>query len=322
MAGGDRVSAAWTASVLTDCIALRPGERLLVLVDEPLRHAGAALCAAAADMAAGAKLREVDSGRRPFQVIPGDLVTAVAAADAVVSLLSRIELNRPHSPLQAAVAAFRSSGQGRWATAHYVDQHMLDHEIAVDYAAVERVAAGLAARLRQADRMRLVTDAGTDLSFRIGSRPVHVESGRLRSPGSIGNLPAGETFVAPLEGSAEGRLVVDLSLGDLEIEQPVTLTFHAGEVIAIDGGEAAAILAQRLSGDPARRALGEFGLGANPWLRPRGRVTVDEKVLGTAHIAVGANQSFGGENPADTHYDCVIKQPLVYADGNLIELRA
>jgi len=36
---------------------------------------------------------------------------------------------------------------------------------------------------------------------------------------------------------------------------------------------------------------------------------LDEKVLGTAHIALGGNRSYGGANPAGTHYDCVIKEP-------------
>ncbi|MDF2630016.1 MAG: aminopeptidase, partial [Symbiobacteriaceae bacterium] len=58
--------------------------------------------------------------------------------------------------------------------------------------------------------------------------------------------------------------------------------------------------------------------GTNPGARLRGRAPLDEKILGTAHIALGSNTHFGGANAAETHYDCVINRPTIYLDGHEI----
>jgi leucyl aminopeptidase (aminopeptidase T) len=92
-------------------------------------------------------------------------------------------------------------------------------------------------------------------------------------------------------------------------------------VVAVAGGAAARELERRLGHPEANLGawtLGEFGLGTNAGLCLRGRAPLDEKAAGTAHIALGGNAHFGGANPADTHYDCVINRPAVYLDGAAI----
>jgi leucyl aminopeptidase (aminopeptidase T) len=165
--------------------------------------------------------------------------------------------------------------------------------------------------MRSATGVHLKSGLGTDLRLSYAGRPVQVEDGRIRERGAMGNLPAGEVFVAPHEAQADGRLVVDLALGDLWLDAPVALTFERGRVVNVAGGRAAAELRSRLGKDDWAWTIGEFGLGANPHLKPCGKVALDEKVLGTAHTALGGNRSYGGANPAATHYDCVIKEPKV-----------
>jgi leucyl aminopeptidase (aminopeptidase T) len=257
---------------------------------------------------------------RPLTVVPDRLLRLIRESDVIISLLTDLDLTVEVPALRAAVSAFREARRGRWAFGAYIDQDILVNELTADYREVARVARNLAARLAGVDQVRLRTAAGTDLTLRLGRRPVHIDTGILTEPGDFGNLPAGEVFVAPLEESAEGRLVVDLSLGDLVLAEPVTLTFQAGRVISVAGGQVAERLRDRLGADPWAWTLGEFGMGANPHARIRGRVTTDEKVLGTAHIALGANTSFGGCNPAATHYDCVIGAPQIYLDRQLLGL--
>lgn len=306
----------WAENILDTCLRLRTGEHVLALVDEPLRHAGEALCTAAVRLGAGrAALCAVGPAARPLAVVPERLLREVREADVVVSLLSSLDLSTEAAALRAAVAEFRAARRGRWAFGAYIDEDVLEHELTADYREVARLVTNLAARLEGADRVHVVSGAGTDLRLRLGGRPVHLDTGMLTEPGAFGNLPAGEAFVAPLEESAEGRLVVDLSLGDLALEGPVTLTFRRGQVVAVDGGSAARELERRLGADPWAWTVGELGVGANPWARIRGRVTTDEKVFGTVHIALGANVGFGGRNPAATHYDCVIRAPVVHLDG-------
>ncbi len=309
----------WAANVLRSGLNLQRGESVLVMTDEPLARVRLALCNVAERLGAGA-VHSYGLRARTFTAIPASLLRRVREADVIISLLSDLDLTRESPVMRAALAAFREGGRGRWAYGAQIDETVLHGELAADLSAVAAAVDGLAARLAGADRVRITAAAGTDLTLRIGGRPWHKDSGVLTAPGSFGNLPGGEVFTAPLERSAEGRLVVDLALGDLPLDRPVVLTFREGRVTGVQGGQAARELEHRLGDDRWAWTIGEFGVGANPFVRPRGRAALDEKAQGTAHIALGGNRSFGGENPASTHYDCVIRELEIDLDGHRLSL--
>ena len=308
----------WAVNVLQNCMGLRPGERVLALVDEPLRVAGDALAAAAGALGAGAAAVRVLPAPRPLAVIPQSFMQQVEAADVIVSLFSGLDLERESPVLRAGLAAFRGARRGRWGAGACIDEAVLQEDLTADCQAVAAQTAAAAERLARAGEVRLTSAAGTDLRLQLGGRPVHQDTGLLHTPGAYGNLPAGEAFVAPLEDSAEGRLVVDLSIGDIPLDQPVLLTFRKGRAVAAEGGAAAQELQRRLGADPGAWTLGEFGVGTNPGVRIRHRAPQDEKVLGTVHVALGGNTHFGGANTAASHYDCVIRAPKIYLDGATI----
>jgi leucyl aminopeptidase (aminopeptidase T) len=297
-------------------MGLRTGETVLALVDEPLRRAGEALCAAALDLgAAQAHQRVLPIMVPALAVVPDTFLRQVQEADVIISLLSDLDLQRERPLVRAGLAAFRSAMRGRWASGVCIDHDVLEHELAADYAEVAARTEAMAARLARAERVRIVTPAGTDLRLELGGRPIHQDTGLLMAPGAFGNLPAGEAYVAPPEHSAEGTVVVDVSLGDIPLDRPVTLTFRNGRAVSAEGGEAAQALERRLGSDSRAWTLGELGLGTNPAVSIRGRAPIDEKAAGTVHIALGGNAHFGGTNPVATHYDCVISRPEVYLDG-------
>lgn len=306
------MTARWVENILTASLGLRGGERVVVMCDRPLLGAGEVLVAAARKMGA-ADVHQVllpETGVM-FALVPTSFVKLVQEADVLISMRSHLDLLDEDAHIRAAMSAFRESGRGRWASLAQVDEVLLHHELSTNFAEIATETARLAEELHRGTSVQITTEAGTDLTLRYEGRQILVETGQIRTPGSIGNLPAGEVFVAPLEESAEGRLVVDLCLGDLWLDQPVTLTFKQGRVVKADGGWAAYELKTRLGEDSWAWTIGEFGLGANPHVKSRGRVAVDEKALGTAHIALGGNLSFGGQNPAETHYDCVIAKARI-----------
>ncbi|MFH0774907.1 MAG: hypothetical protein V2A53_05360 [bacterium] len=51
----------------------------------------------------------------------------------------------------------------------------------------------------------------------------------MRKPGDFGNLPAGEVFLAPVEGTAKGRLVIK-SRGDKKLPSPIITDIKDGKV--------------------------------------------------------------------------------------------
>ncbi len=300
------------SNILETSLKLRSRERLVVMTDTYLSQQGEALGAHAIQLGAADVLHVVlPATGMLFSVVPRDLVRDIRRADVVVAMRSDLDLSREDAHLRAALATFRAEGRGRWASLAQISRDVLEHELSADFDQVAAEAERLARRLQAGSSVRLTSPAGTDLRLRYEGRPIHVEDGRIQSPGMMGNLPGGEVYVAPLEESAEGRLVVDICLGDLRLDAPVSLTFAAGRVVDLQGGTAAAALQERLGDGQWAWTIGEFGLGANPHIRRRGLVALDEKALGTAHIALGANTAFGGVNPAETHYDCVIAEAQV-----------
>jgi leucyl aminopeptidase (aminopeptidase T) len=69
------------------------------------------------------------------------------------------------------------------------------------------------------------------------------------------------------------------------------------------------------------RRIGEIGIGINPRASLAGTTLINEKVLGTAHVALGSNVWFGGSIFAISHYDQVFRNPTLYIDGNRIDIR-
>jgi leucyl aminopeptidase (aminopeptidase T) len=63
--------------------------------------------------------------------------------------------------------------------------------------------------------------------------------------------------------------------------------------------------------------LAEFGIGTNPKAR-LGIVLEGEKVLGTCHIALGDNSTFGGRVRAGIHIDGIILKPTVKLDEKIL----
>lgn len=305
----------WAVNLLQNAMGVRPGERVLALVDEPLRPAGEALCAAAAGLGARAALRALPAPRGPLAAVTAPLLQAVQAADVIVSLHAGLGLAEESAPLRAALAAFRAAGHGRWGMAAHATPAVLEGALAADPGEAARATARLAGLLAGVREVRLTSAAGTDLTFRVAGRPVLQDTGVLLSPGAFGNLPGGEAYVAPLEDSAEGRLIVDLTVGDIRLSQPLVLEFRAGRAVAVSDSREATELRQRLGSDPWAWTIGEFGIGANANISICGHAVVDEKALGTVHVALGGNRSFGGTNPATTHYDCVLSEPQVFLDG-------
>lgn len=301
----------WTETVLGHSLGLRPGERVLILADRQLQPAAEALTEAARRMQAGEVVHYALPKPGRLQVVPRSLAAAVAAADVVISLRAELRLSVEDAAMRAAMDAFRRAGRGRWVSLAQVEVETLEAALSPGLEEVAARVSALAGRMRAAAGVRLTAPGGTDLRVSYEGRPVLVDTGQVREAGAVGNLPAGEAYVAPHETGVDGQLVVDVALGDIPLDQPVTLTFRRGRVMEATGGEAAAELRRRLGDDRWAWTVGELGLGVNPHITPSGRVALAEKALGTAHVALGGNLAFGGRNPAPTHYDCVIASPTV-----------
>lgn len=218
-----------------------------------------------------------------------------------------------------AVRDALAKGKVRIASMPGITKSMLSEGgLAANYKEVEKITKEFSTYLKDVKRVKVTTELGTNLEMDISGRKIFLDTGLYHNPGDMGNLPAGEVFVAPIEGTTKGVLIVDGTMLK-KLTQPIQMEIKNGKVISIKGGKEAEDLKGIISeADKNATNIAEFGIGTNPKARLIGNMLEDEKVLGTIHIAIGDNKSMGGSIYSNTHIDGIVKKPNVEMDGKRI----
>lgn len=207
----------------------------------------------------------------------------------------------------------------RYASMPLFDISMLEGAMNIDWKALAKRTIGIAKVINKAEFIRVKTSNGTYISFSKKGRRARSDTGILTRQGSFGNLPAGEVFLAPLEGTANGRLVLEWG-PTRQLESPMILTVKDGYVTDVSGEDKyAEYLNKRLSERKENGNIAELGIGTNDAAKRPDNILESEKILGTVHIALGDNSSFGGNVKTPLHQDFVFFKPtvtLIYKDGS------
>jgi leucyl aminopeptidase (aminopeptidase T) len=139
-----------------------------------------------------------------------------------------------------------------------------------------------------------------------------------------GNLPAGEVYAVPVEGTGQGQVVVPAGWHP-GLSEDMTLRIEAGEVVDLAGGGSVGREFRRLlelgNDGPvptSRRNLAELGIGTNPNAARPDNVLEAEKIKGTVHIGFGDSIHMGGQVESDSHQDFVQPEPDLVVDGELV----
>jgi leucyl aminopeptidase (aminopeptidase T) len=195
----------------------------------------------------------------------------------------------------------------------------------VDFEALNAIGDAMLQRVRGAVRAHITSPAGTDLWLTISGREFDTDV-RI-DPGTLGNLPNGELWVAPIETEAQGTLVCDGSIGDLgPVTKPITIEVVAGRITSIRGEDEELVerVRELTSVDEQGAVVGEMGFGINPSARTVGIMLEDEKVAGTAHVAFGNNMDMpGGQNSSSTHREFLMRDAslaLEFEDGRTLDI--
>jgi aminopeptidase len=176
--------------------------------------------------------------------------------------------------------------------------------------------ARLIERLAPAREIRIEAD-GTDLRLNVEGRTWINSDGKR-------NMPSGEVFTGPHEDSAEGRVRFSIPTAPRGVVvEDVTLEFRAGRVVSAQAERGDAYLQATLETDEGARFLGELGIGTNFGIdRPIGAILFDEKIGGTAHLALGRSYpETGGTNESAVHWDqiCDLRRGgRLSADGEIV----
>jgi leucyl aminopeptidase (aminopeptidase T) len=191
-----------------------------------------------------------------------------------------------------------------------------------DYHAISQVSIALSDILTESSKVKITTPQGTDLKLSIEGRECLADTGLIHDEGDSSNLPAGEAYLAPIEGTANGIIVVDGSMagiGKFSKGESISIIVENGNVKEISGGEKGKILETLIRSVGAGGGnIAELGIGTNNKAIVTGVVLEDEKVLGTVHIAFGNNLSMGGYIDVPLHLDGVLLNPTVEVDGKIL----
>jgi leucyl aminopeptidase (aminopeptidase T) len=196
---------------------------------------------------------------------------------------------------------------------------MLARVMGADLRLLRKRGASVGRALGSGAEARITCAHGSDLRLGLEDRTAIVDAGALNMRGAFGNIPCGEAFIAPLEGTAEGTLVVDGSIAGIgRLAAPVELTVRGGHLTEATGVDGARLLELLTEHGPDGTNVAELGIGTNESAILTGNILEDEKILGTAHVAFGASAAIGGTVQVPVHLDCVVLRPTVEIDGAAI----
>lgn len=122
------------------------------------------------------------------------------------------------------------------------------------------------------------------------------------------NFPSGEVFSGPVEDSVEGHVRYTFPAAHLGHEvDDIRLTFQGGHVVDARAARGQGFLEAMLATDDGARRLGEVAIGNNYGVARYTRNTLyDEKIGGTFHLALGSSYpETGGQNQSALHWDMV-----------------
>ena len=301
-------------TILKVCMGFKPNEKLLIVFDKLKKKIADSLYKESIKISSNVKLLETPVARLNGEEPPKEVAEKMRGYDVII-----IATTKSMSHTKARKNAVEKGA--RIASMPGITEEMMKRTMTADYAKISGRSEKIRMLLDKAKKIRVLTDKGADIIM--DSNPTYnfTDTGLYREKKKWGNLPGGEAGIMPVEGSSNGVFIVDASLGEIgKVSKPIKITVKDGFATNIDGGKEANLLKKILKKLNDRNAynIAELGIGTNDKAVISGIVLEDEKVMGTVHIALGNNASYGGKSDVPIHVDGVILKPTVYFDGKKI----
>jgi len=198
-----------------------------------------------------------------------------------------------------------------------------------DYGRIAEQGAKIKKMLQGAKMIKVTSAEGTNFSFSVGSRPILVDDGIVTAEKAksslflerIASLPGGSVFCAPLETSANGKVVVPRTRCRFEPMTGIAFEFKKGKLEnfkAETGGKCFEETMAPYAGP--KDMFGYFSIGLNPALKvmenPGDYRPGD--AAGIVWIGVGDNILMGGTNKTQGSMEFPIVKATVEIDGKVV----
>lgn len=299
-----------------DCGGVKKGETVLISTDTNKLRIAESLAGAAYAVGATPIIIMIPPVRTHGAQLPEPVVAAFREADV---FLQPSTWSQTHT--KARVEAIKAGKRGS-TMCEVTEDALCVGAIEADYEECDRLGRKLGAVLAETKEVRITSPEGTDIRGDVTGRPVQYETGLFREPGQFAAFPDSEINISPIEGTAEGKIVSDVSIMSIGITlyEPVTLIVKQGKVVDFQGGMLARRFREALESLEDEKAFNyaEFGIGLNPCARLAATNLEDLGRLGNCHAGIGSNFAIGGKILAPNHHDAMYKDTTVYFDGKMV----
>jgi leucyl aminopeptidase (aminopeptidase T) len=334
----------------SDVLKIQKGEQVLIITNpkQDVEAISRALYEAALD-SGGAPVLIIQREKTQFDFAEPSVIAAFRAKPEVVISVSAEKLGKDRTGI---AHPYEYNGE-KWDHIFHLQMYgekscrsfwspgttleSFTRTVPIDYAELGRRCAAVNRILSSAESVRVTAPGGTDIGIGLGGRAAKADDGDFSRPGAGGNLPAGESFISPENGTARGLIVFDGSISlhnrDIIIGDPIRCEVSGGFITGISGGKDAEALLETVTmaerdalefektgklpkGQGAvyaknARNIGELGIGLNPRARITGGMLEDEKAFHTCHFAIGHN--YDSDAPALIHLDGLVREPTITA---------
>ena len=293
---------------VNQCMNIKPNEKIIIITDKKMPiELSEALAKAVKEVKAECMIqliphREVN-GTEPSK----EIAELMKTPDALF-ILTSWSISHTAARRNASEAGVRIASMPK-----VTEFSFTEGGLTADYREVKRLTEIMSKKLENAKKVRITSDNGTDFSANVEGREWVKDDGMIHEKGSFHNLPAGETAVAPLEGTSQGTIVIDKMAF---YGEGIRYTIENGFVEKIQGSERLEKEVNKVG--RLARNIAEIGIGTNPKARIIGNILEDEKVFGTVHIAVGNSLSLHGKVDVPLHIDGIIPEPTLEVDGEVL----
>lgn len=297
-------------TVIQKCLGVKSGESFLIVCDDVLYPLAYDFYKRAKSFRVRALLVTMPPLKMHGEEPPPAVAEALKICDTALLMTSK-----SLSHTRARKRACKRYGT-RIASLPGITEDIFRRSITINYDELNRNLLRMANYLSKGKRVEVYTDKGTHIMMSIEGRKGFSDNGLYVKRGAFGNLPAGEACLAPVEGTTNGRLIVDGSaLWVGKIKTPREMIIKNGY---IQNMPFLPIRSRIKSFGRCASNIAEFGIGLNPKAKVTGNILEDEKSRGTAHIGIGNNISFGGKVNCPCHLDFVFLNPVIFIDGKRV----
>ena len=195
--------------------------------------------------------------------------------------------------------------------------------LSVKYAELQKKGKYLAGYLSGTGDAHLTAPNGTDLTFRLDSRRIHIYDGiiddeDIAKDSRFANLPAGEVATTVDETSANGRAIFDVATPQVGLLiQGMSWTFKDGHLVefaARKNVEATKAFYDVATG--GKDLLSSIGIGINPKAKPS--FLHAYLAAGTVSVGIGENRELGGKVQSDYEFGGTLSNATLEVAGKRI----